>query len=72
MGLFNEIRMSAEKDWFRGNNQLDFGHFEFEITTGHTIRDVNHVDNLAYETRGLMTGHDRRYKFRSHCHINDT
>lgn len=72
MGLFNEIRMSAEKDWFRGNNQLVFGHFEFEISTGHTIRDVNHVDNQAYETRGLMTGHDRIYKFRSHCHINDT
>lgn len=66
MGLFNEIRMGAEKDWFRGNNQLIFGHFEFEITTGQTIRDVNHVDNLAFETKGLMTGHDRKYKFKSH------
>lgn len=72
MGLFNEIRMGAEKDWFRGNNQLVFGHFEFEIATGQTIRDVNHVDSLAFETKGLMTGHDRRYKFESHYHINDT
>lgn len=60
MGLFNERRMSAEEDWFRGTNQLVFGHFEFEMTTGQTIKNVNHVDILAYETRVLMTGHDRR------------
>lgn len=69
MGLFNERRMSAEEDWFRGTNQLVFGlfffifvfgHSEFEMTTGQTIKNVNHVDILAYETRVLMTGHDRR------------
>ena len=27
-----------KKNWFRGNNQVVFGHVEFKITTRHMIR----------------------------------
>ena len=30
--------MTGEKNWFRGNNQVVFGHVEFKITTRHMIR----------------------------------